>query len=43
MVPLKLNKGRKSIGIELNDKYIEITNNRLEKECYTKIKGIEWK
>lgn len=38
-----VNKGRKSIGIELNDKYIEVTNKRLEKECYTKVNGIEWR
>ena len=38
-----VNLGRKSIGIELNDKYLDITNLRLEKECYKKIKGIEWR
>jgi len=37
------NLGRKGIGIELNNKYIEVINARLEKECYTKIKGIDWK
>jgi len=37
-----VNLGRKSIGIELNDKYLNIINDRLEKECYTKIKGIDW-
>ena len=37
------NLGRKSIGIELNNKYIKVMNERLEKECYTKIKGINWK
>ena len=37
-----VNLGRKSIGIELNDKYLNIINDRLEKECYTKMKGINW-
>ena len=35
--------GRGSIGIELNDKYLEIVNKRLEKECYNKVNSIEWK
>lgn len=38
-----VNKGRKTIAIELNDKYLNIIEDRLEKECYTKIKGINWK
>lgn len=38
-----VNKGRKTITIELNDKYLNIIENRLEKECYTKMKGIDWK
>ena len=36
------NLGRKTIAIELNDKYLDIINERLEKECYSKIKGIKW-
>ncbi len=38
-----VNLGRESIGIELNDKYMNIINERLEKECYSKVKGIDWK
>jgi len=38
-----VNLGRKSIGIELNDKYLKIIEDRLEKECYSKVKGIDWK
>jgi len=37
-----VNLGRKTIGIELNDKYIDIVKERLEKECYTKVNGIVW-
>ncbi len=37
-----VNLGRKSIGIELNDKYLNIIGDRLEKECYSKVKGINW-
>ena len=37
-----VNLGRKSIGIELNDKYIDVVNQRLMKECYSQIKGINW-
>lgn len=37
-----VNLGRKSIGIELNDKYLNIVKDRLENECYSKSKGINW-
>lgn len=37
-----VNKGMKTIGIELNDKYLDIIKDRLDKESYFKIKGINW-
>jgi len=38
-----VNLGRKSVCVELNDKYLNIIKDRLEKECYSNIKGINWK
>lgn len=37
-----VNKGRKALAIELNDKYLKIIDDRLEEECYSRIKGINW-